>query len=447
MPKLVNLFRDLKSRHSASCLILLAALFAYVLTQVFFKWFPFPPGRTAIKLPTLQDNMVSVLSSLALFAVVIFTVGGFAIVRNNRMKIPWTPRPVDWLLGAFVVFLILQVGLRESKGEELLRSLALGGSLLSSVLLAKYFTASPERRTLLLNSLKWFFLTGVALGFAVAVIHPPSADWGGFAGAECLGTMLCRTEFFFFAINPLFLVVLLWRNSSPSRRNRLIQIAVGCFIFALALTTRTRQLTLTMTAAAMLIFFLWAKDRKKILYSVGGLALLVAVFAGPQLLRLFLEYTRVVVEPSAIAVDARAADWTSGRRYLLELLWKMFLDAPLFGLGGVEVRALIQQAQLIARTEHGFVFYLAAYGVFGLLFFAYIASAFFTGVKNLWQAMRGHLDVGSDEVTLALIAVPLFPFGFVGLFGSATNPTDWLALCLAALVLQSSRGNDPQGSS
>lgn len=421
----------LKNQLSRAIQIALAALVIYIFTQNVLKWIPFHPGSTAFKLSTLQENLVSVISSLALFVIIALTLAR-PIKAENQWRFP------DYWAGGFFLILLLQILLRDSKTEELIRSLALIGSIGSSILVAKYFSQGNDRLEKLFFVLKWALLASVALGFSIAVIKPEVADWGGFAGAQCLGKMFCRTELFFFTINPLFLVVMLFRNTSPSRRSFLLQLLAGVFILLLAFTTRTRQFTLPLFASSVLIFLLWAKQRKKILYVAGAVTAIAVLFYGPTLLRTFLEYTRIVVEPSAIAVDARAADWTSGRGKLLELLLKTFKENPILGVGGVEIRAIIGRADLIARTEHGFLFYLAAYGVFGLLFIGYIFQAFIKSLHTISLAMRGLVDSTSPHVTVAIIAMTLIPFGFVGIFGSATNPTDWFALVFVALISQAS---------
>lgn len=433
-----DLKRQLQDKNGTGVFVLLS-LGIYILIQNFFKWIPFAAGHTGFSLGTVQDNIVSIAASLILFCIICA-----CLIRKTMFKQKF--EIADVLAGGFCVFLLVQSVFRDSKLLELVRSLALTGSILSSMLVGKYFSASLSRITCFFKVIKWTMLVSIFLGFLVAVLKPNSVDWGTFAGVQCLGKMFCRTEFFFFAINPLFVVVLLWRwhESSQSKTGRTVfdfTLNAICIVAvsALVVMTRTRQFTLTIFFAAIVSFALWAKNQRRIWIGVTAALAVALLIAGPQILKFFMEYSRITPEPSAIAVDARAGDWTSGRMQLIKAIWEIFKNSPLTGLGGVKIRETIWAANLTARTEHGFIFYLGAYGVFGLLFVGYLLLAFGRGVRTLWKAFRNQIDVNSPQVTIALIAVPLIPFGFFGLFGSATNPSDFLSLMIASLVISSGR--------
>ena len=425
----MRMFGDLPKNYKRPVLTVFASIFFYICLQNFFKWMPFPAGRTAFNLTTLEENMVSVIAGLVLFLITMI-----CLARPIWVEIKI--RKQDWVVGIFAAFLIIQVIFRESKLEEFVRSLALAGSLLSSVFFGKYFAKTPERLRDFLRVSKYGLLLSVVLGLIVAITRPVAVNWGALGEGACTDAMICRAEFFFFTINPLILTVLLWRTASTAKKVYWLEIISGFMIFTLAMMTRTRQYTLTIIATTIAIFALWARDKKRVIYSVLAAFVLIGLFLGPTILHKTMQYARLAVDPNAVAVDPNTADWSSGRLELLQLLWKTYRESPIVGVGGVQIRALIEQAHLNARTEHGFAFYLATYGLFGLLFEYYIFWSFAKAVRVLWRALRGKIDSHDSIVTLALIAVPLFPFGFFGLFGSATNATDWFCLVIASLISQ-----------
>jgi hypothetical protein len=414
-------------------MLVLGAIFSYVCLQNFFKWLPFSPGRSANDLLSLQDNYPSIIGSLLLFATILL-----ALARPVLKELKLTT--LDYVVGAFCVFLFLQVAIRDSHLRELVRSCALFASISSSVLLGKYFAAEERRLRWLLTTLKWSLLFSTIFGCAVALIRPAAVNWGSLSGLACVGTMPCRAEFFFFSITPVILVSLLWRSFSRERKYSMAQLAAGFAVAVLALLTRTRQFMLTIAVSGLLSFMMWAKSRRSRLLTllIGAIAVTLALAViGFPFIKTILQYSRLVPEPEALALDPHSADWSSGRLQLLFYLWDLFRQAPIFGLGGDHVRELISHAPLEAKTEHGFAFYLAAYGCFGALFLIYIFWSFLNGLRTLFQVFIGRVPIESSVATVAVIALPLFLFGLFGIFGSATNPNDWLCLAFAAILAQS----------
>ena len=67
-------------------------------------------------------------------------------------------------------------------------------------------------------------------------------------------------------------------------------------------------------------------------------------------------------------------DLSNGRADLNKVNLRTFRESPAFGQGADEARQLVPGSDSVAKSEHGYTVHLASYGLFGLLFFAYVAA-------------------------------------------------------------------------
>src|SRR5207253_9841228 len=68
------------------------------------------------------------------------------------------------------------------------------------------------------------------------------------------------------------------------------------------------------------------------------------------------------------------ADLSTGRFDLDLVIWESFRQSPIFGEGANQIREKIWASDTLAKTEHGYVLHLGAYGAFALLFYLYILA-------------------------------------------------------------------------
>ena len=383
------------------------------------RWYPFPPGRSANDLTTLEDNLLGIGVNLSVYAGIL----ALTFLDGKAFEIPIS----SVLLYLYCLFIGVQSTLRPEPLMELARSLAIVSMILSADRLAVLLSSDPDFLGRFMKSI-WVALVGsVALGVLIGLLKSDSVNWGADRSPSFVQTV--RAEFFFFHLLPYPTVALsLVQLSGPKGWRGLkgaVAVAALGLVFGLSFMTMTRSIVFSCVLVALV--FLFDRSRRSFLLILPAAALVAYLLP---------EYTRELATRSRLYADSDV-DLTTHRAALVALNLRMFAESPLVGLGAQESRRRIQESESVAKTEHGYTIHLSSYGAFASLFIGYVLLSLAVSSSVIWSR-RLPTGFAPDALPLVLAsaacAIATAILGLVWLFGSGTAFYDWMGFLLLSLA-------------
>lgn len=400
-------------------------LLCLVATGVFFnnilRWYPFPEGRSANDLSSLDDTLLGIVVNLTLLSVILVLL---LVDRSTyRIRVP------SAILGLYCLYIAVQAFFRENQLMETARSASWIVMLVTAERLGTYISVTEQRVHAFVGAVFWSLVSTTCIGLAIALYLPGSVNWG--MGISNDFTQSARGEFFFLWIPPVVTAALstcyLGKSSSIGLRSKVAALFVLATASALCVITLTR----TYVFGILLVIFLVLLARTR--YAWAGVILvgLMAFVVFPEFLESVLISLRIRLDPST--------DFTTGRLDLNRFLLELFSQSPLFGVGAQEMRVQIAGASTRGTTEHGYTSHLASYGIFSLLFLGYLLYGIFASIRLLVGIRRRSrlpdAHFGKEGTAVASLAVFTALTGFVGLLGAASSFGDWLGLLFVAMSI------------
>jgi hypothetical protein len=383
------------------------------------RWYPFPAGRSANDLITLQDNLIGIAVNIALYSCILL----LTLLHGRSFRIPLFSVPL-YLYSAYIA---LQAAFRPDPAMELVRSLGIIAMILSANRMAVLLGTDPRFLGYFTKRMWLALVATLFAGVLIGLTKSNSVNWGG--GRSPAFEQVDRAEFFFFYLLPyptvaLSLAVLRgprrWRSASGS-----LAVVSLALIFGLALMTMTRSIIFSCLLVALA--FLLARSRSW--FFAAAAAATFAAFLLPALTRDLAVQTRVYSEDDA--------DFTTHRAALVALNIEMFLESPVFGLGAQEARRRILASETVAKTEHGYSIHFSSYGLFALLFIGHVLFSLSTSMRMIWSRLSlEHLSPEREglKTAAAASAIATAGLGLVWLFGSGSAFYDWIGLFFLSLA-------------
>jgi hypothetical protein len=396
-------------------LIVVGILFNNIL-----RWYPFPAGRSANDLSTLEDNYIGIVVNISLFSLVLLLL----LFERSTFRVSWT----SLLLFGYCLYIAIQTLFRDNQAMEALRSASWIAMLLSAERAGHYFGSSPERIRVFQSTVLLGLIFTTVLGLAVAMYMPGSVNWGlGYASEF---TQSARGEFFFLWIPPVVTAALatdyIGRNNALDPRVRAVATVTLVIATILCGITLTRTYVFGIVLVVMIVLY----GRTRYAWFAVIICGVLGCIAYPEVIFNLLASFRILLDPNA--------DFSTGRFDLNKFLLDTYFQNPVFGTGAHEMRYRISTANTIGTTEHGYTSHLASYGSFAGLFFAYLFLAGWSAVKLVHDGRRfGKTQDSVNERALGIAAASLSIFtvlsGLVGLLGAASSFADWLGLIFVSM--------------
>ena len=392
--------------------ILILLVCAGIVFNNLLRWYPFPAGRSANDMTTLDTSMLGIIVNVFLYSAILAVV---VLIRSSRLR-----HYRSWPLLLYCLYLALQVPFRANPPIEALRSWAMILMLLSADWLAAVVISSPRRAVPLLRSIWWTMVATLVIGLVIGLALEDSVNWGNDLSPSFAQT--ARAEFFFFHVLPhygfaLSLAVMVLTRRRPGVRF-LAALVTAALIPALALRTMTRTMIFSLMLVALVFMFRYARRSLLLVSAVGVLSLLF----WPAAMSGVADRLRV----SAFLSSDPGVDATNGRLFLVMTNLQSFRDSPVFGQGAVEARRRVEVSASRAKSEHGYSLHLASSGVFSLLLFAYVVQGLAAGIRIVLRREQG--SVGPFGVAIAAVAITSFFTGFFWTFSSATAFYEWVGI-------------------
>jgi hypothetical protein len=385
------------------------------------RWFPFPEGRSANDLSTLDDTIYGIVVNLTTIACILLLI---LFERSTRRFSVHSA-----LLVSYCTYIAAQAAFRDHAIMEILRAASWILMLLSADLVGSVLCSTPTGSRLFIGTLFWSLVATTALGLGIAAVLPGSVNWG--LGISNSYTQSARGEFFFLWIPPVLTAALstcyLGKASSTGPKSRAMAILILTAASALCTATLTRTYVFGIILVLSLILF--ARTRYAWV-AISAACILVFVLV-PELFFSLMTSLRIYVDPSV--------DFTNGRNDLNAFLLDLFSQSPLFGVGAQEMRDRIAHAKTYGFTEHGYTSHLASYGIFALLFFGYMIYGAISSANLLFVTRRNrtllHTQLGIDATAAASLSIFTIVSGFVGLLGAASSFGDWLGIVFVSMTV------------
>lgn len=396
--------------------LLIGLVCAGIVFNNLLRWYPFPPGRSANDMATLDTNLLGIVVNVFLYAAILLTV---IFTRSFRLL-----QYRSWLLVLYCAYLALEVPFRASPLSEAARSGAMILMLLSADWMAAVVVSSARHASLFFRSVWWTMVLTVVAGLVVGLFLPDAVNWGSDRSPSFAQTV--RAEFFFFYVLPhygfaLSLATVMLTMRRPGVRF-VIALGAAVLVLVLAVLTQTRTMIFSLLLVALVFLFRYARKTLVMVTAV----LVVSSACWPAALAKVGDHLRV----SPFMTADSAVDATTGRLVLVMINVQSFRDSPIFGQGAVETRRRVEVSDSIAKSEHGYSLHLASSGVFSFLLFAYVIQGLIAAMKILLRGDHGPGSpvIGPYAIATAAVAMASFVTGFFWTFSSATAFYEWFAI-------------------
>jgi hypothetical protein len=405
--------------------LLIALVCAGIVFNNVLRWYPFPAGRSANDISTLDAGLLGIIVNILLYSAVLAVI---VLSRSSALR-HYGSRPLQ----LYCLYLALQAPFRAHPMIELVRSGAMIVMLLSADSMAAIAVGSPRYAIRFLHRIWWTLVGTVLIGLVIGLVLQDSVNWGNGLSPSFLEKR--RAEFFFFHVLPHFvfalsLAVLVFTMRRPGPQ---FLVALGMVILLPILAERTMTRTMTFSLIVITLVFLFRYARKALL--LAGAVVVVAIVFWPGAMANVAERLRLTEVVSNRSVDVAAGGRsvdiaTGGRLFLVLTNLRSFRDAPIFGQGAVETRRRVEASKSVATSEHGYSLHLASSGVFSFLLFAYVIQGLAAAIKIV--RFRDHASVppgiGPYGIAIAAVAMTSFVIGFFWTFSSATAFYEWLTI-------------------
>jgi O-antigen ligase len=381
-----------------------------------FRWYPF--GKSLNDFQSLESNFLGIAVNFFIY-ILIFLL--FIPSAFKDLNFPGRLLFLYLFLGVILSFF------RHDFVLELERSVLMFFCYFSAHIAGSYIAKNFYRLQYFFRSIAVCFLFIDILGLLIGLLLPGSVNFGYLNSYNYLNKE--RAEFFYFYSGVVFnlaaISLALSVNSFDKVKSFGVSIIYASTLFCLLLT-RTRSAILTLLI--FLLIFYWYKIKEFFSYfnlwlillsviNVSNLFIVLSIYGLKNFLRINFDN-----------------DLTNGRYELFQFIKDIFYSNPFFGIGQSETKRLIWESTLRAKTEHGYIFHAASYGIISFILYAYFIIVFISSIYNLKYnhsapEMKRYLSFISalSFVTLLL--------GFTGLFASSSAFYDWIAIFICSISL------------
>ncbi len=388
-----------------------------VLYNNVLRWYPFPAGRSANDLASLEDNLFGIVVNVSLYCMILL------LACSDSQSLRVAPTSVPLLL--YSTFVLAQVVLRPDPLMELARSFALVVAMLSADRLATLLSADASFFSRFLRWLWLAWVGSVFLGLCIGLLKTDSVNWGAMYGLSSFAQSN-RAEFFFFHLLPypavgLSLAIL----TAPNCRRLEGMVALASVVVIMGLASLTLTRSMIFSCLLVLLLFLYQRSRRSVWVLVA------------------LALAGVLLVPGAVqdlAIRARVyspdpdVDLTNARAALFAVDIDTFYASPFVGVGAQEARRRVSESESKAKTEHGYTGHLSSYGVVGVLFFVFVLRSVAISLRMVLGDRRpGGAGGPPWSIAVAAAAIATAGLGTVWLFGSASAFYDWLGFLFLSL--------------